>query len=204
MRIAITILIGILLWSNNKAIGQTIDTGRKIVIVDAGHGGVDSGAVSKEGLQEKDVVLDIAHHMIVWNKVLLASKYDIYLTRDRDTLISLTDRTKLAKHLKPAVFISLHCNHIDDYRIKGVEGYTYDDTNLSKWYAKAILNALNQNLDFKTREPKQANFQVLTETEGYCPSVLLELGYLSNSDESDYLKDSAHRKILALAILMAI
>lgn len=177
---------------------------RKVILIDPGHGGIDSGALSGDGLQEKDVVLDIALHMIAWNNSLLESKYDIYMTRNKDTLISLDDRTKLAKYLKPDVFISLHCNHIDDARIKGVELYTYGDNNISLFYVMTILKELNENLGFKTREPKQANFQVLKETDKYCPSMLLELGYLSNSDESDYLEDSENRKALALAVLMSI
>ncbi|AZQ59878.1 N-acetylmuramoyl-L-alanine amidase [Maribacter sp. MJ134] len=204
MKARIVVLICGLMLSNNKTIGQTIQTGRKVVVLDAGHGGSDSGTVSEGGLQEKDVVLDIVRYMIAWNKSLLESKYDIYLTRRKDTLISLTDRTKLVKHLKPDVFISLHCNHLNDTNIQGAEIYTYDSNELSLLYAKIILNELNQDLGFKTRKPKQGNFQVLRETKEHCPALLLELGYLSNSSESYYLNDSQNRKALALSILMSI
>ncbi len=190
--------------SNNNTIGQTLTAGRKVVVLDAGHGGIDCGTVSEDGLQEKDVVLDIVRQMKVCNKILLESKYDIYLTRRKDTLISLTDRTKLVKHLKPDVFISLHCNHISDSNIQGAEIYTYDSNELSLLYAKTILNELNQNLGFKTRETKQGNFQVLRETKEHCPALLLELGYLSNSSEAYHLNDSQNRKALALSILMSI
>lgn len=177
---------------------------KKLILIDPGHGGRDSGALSEDGLQEKDVVLDIAKAMANWNASLLDNKYSIYLTRSQDTLITLDDRTLLAKYLKPDLFISLHCNHIDDSRINGVELYTYDDNELDLLYAMAISNELNQKLGFKTREPKQANFQVLRETKEYCPSVLLELGYLSNIDEVNYLSNIEKRKALALAILLAI
>jgi len=204
MKVMITVLMCLLIWSSSLVFGQSIFEDRKIIILDAGHGGIDSGAVSNNGLQEKNVVLDIVRYMKNWNKNLLESKYDIYLTRNRDTLISLDDRTKLVKYIMPDVFISLHCNHINDPKIKGVELYTYDNNELSLSYGKAILNALNLNLGFKTRNPKHANFQVLRETTGYCPAVLIELGYLSNSDESDYLNNKQNRKALALVILMAI
>ena len=204
MKARIFILIWVLILGNNKARGQTIETGRKVLVLDAGHGGIDSGTVSRDGLQEKDVVLDIFRQMKDWNKSLLESKYDIYWTRNKDTLISLENRTKLVKHLKPDVFISLHCNHINDTDILGAEIYTYDSNELSLLYAKAILNKLNEDLGFKTRKPKEGNFQVLREIKEHCPAILLELGYLSNSSESNYLKDSQNRKALALAILMAI
>lgn len=183
---------------------QIIKEEKRVILIDAGHGGIDSGAVSQDGLQEKDVVLDIARSIIAWNKGLLEAKYDIYLTRSTDTLISLDDRTKLAKHLKPDVFVSLHCNHSNDFRVKGIELYTYGSNELSLLYAETISNELNQKLGFKIREVKQADFQVLRETKGFCPAILLELGYLSNVHESDYLKSKEKRKAMALAILMAI
>ncbi|MFS4493915.1 N-acetylmuramoyl-L-alanine amidase family protein [Maribacter sp. 2308TA10-17] len=204
MKTRTTFLICLFILGNNKAIGQTLEAERKVIVLDAGHGGIDSGTVSDDGLLEKDVVLDIALSMMAWNHGLLESKYDIYLTRNSDTLISLDDRAKLVKHIKPDIFISLHCNHINDSNIKGVEVFTYDNNELSELYAQIILYELNQNLGFVTRKPKEGNFQVIRETKEHCPALLLELGYLSNSNESDYLKGNENRKALALAILMAI
>jgi len=204
MRVGIILLICILALCNSKVFGQSIFEERKVIILDAGHGGIDSGTVSEDGLQEKDVVLDIARSMVAWNKGLLESKYDIYLTRGKDTLISLNDRTKLVRFLRPDVFISLHCNHNDDSKIKGVEIYTYGQNEFSILLAQAISLGLNQKLGFKTRETKQANFQVLRETKEYCPSMLLELGYLSNADESNYLENRKKRSALAYVILTSI
>ena len=204
MKVMLIPLISALILSNNNAIGQILTVARKVIVLDAGHGGIDPGTVSEDGLQEKEVVLDIARNIIFWNEFLLDSKYDIYLTRSKDTLISLDDRAELAKHLKPDIFISLHCNHIDNSKIRGVELYTYNANELSLSYAKTILIELNRHLGFKTGEPRRANFQVLRETQGFCPSILIELGYLSNLSESDYLKDSTNRNVLALAILMSI
>ena len=78
------------------------------ILIDPGHGGVDSGAVGKNGVLEKDLVLQIAKQL-TWN----ASSFDhkpahYYLTRYADTLISLGDRTDLAKQLKADLFISLY------------------------------------------------------------------------------------------------
>ena len=78
------------------------------ILIDPGHGGIDSGAVGKNGVLEKDLVLQIAKQL-TWN----ASSFDhkpahYYLTRYADTLISLGDRTDLAKQLKADLFISLY------------------------------------------------------------------------------------------------
>ena len=205
MKVKAILLIGMIIGCSYTTFAQSIiKQKKKIIIIDPGHGGKDSGAITIEGIQEKEIVLDIARSMFVWNQTLLESKYDMYLTRTKDTLISLSNRTKLVRYLKPDVFISLHCNQIHDSNIQGVEVYTYDETELSQLYAKAILNELNRHLGFKIREPKQANFHVLREVREHCPALLLELGYLSNTSESEYISKKENRKALALAILMSI
>ena len=86
---------------------------QKRIVIDVGHGGKDSGAIGINKIQEKDIVLDIANAILKLNNEL-DNPLDIYLTRYRDTLISLSDRTKLAKSLKADLFVSLHCNHSDN------------------------------------------------------------------------------------------
>ncbi len=178
------------------------------MIIDPGHGGEDSGAISESGLKEKDVVLDIALSMVAWNKGLLESEYDIYLTRSKDTLISLEDRTKLAKHLRPDLLISLHVNHSQYGGVHGSEAYVYSKSNYKAQYseviAQEILNQLNLNLHFAVRGIKKANFKLLRETYGICSSVLLELGFLSNATETEFLGYKSKRYVLGLAILSSL
>ena len=101
--------------------GQETST-QKRIIIDVGHGGKDAGAIGLNGIQEKDVVLDIANAILKLNNEL-DTPLDIYLTRYNDTLISLLDRTKLAKTLKADLFVSLHCNHSDNPEARGIEVY---------------------------------------------------------------------------------
>ena len=84
-------------------------TSKKLVVIDVGHGGKDAGAIGINGIKEKDVVMQLANEILRLNKG--QGNLEIYLTRYSDSLISLKDRTKLAKALKADVFISLHCNH---------------------------------------------------------------------------------------------
>ncbi|MDF0718337.1 N-acetylmuramoyl-L-alanine amidase, partial [Muricauda sp. 334s03] len=77
---------------------------QKRIIIDVGHGGKDSGAIGIKGIQEKDVVLSIANAILKLNNEM-KKPLDIYLTRYSDTLISLSDRTKLAKALKAELFV---------------------------------------------------------------------------------------------------
>ena len=162
---------------------------RKVIVIDPGHGGKDFGV---NGIQEKDVVLNIANAILKLNNDL-EKPLDIYLTRYSDTLISLSDRTKLAKALKADLFISLHCNHSDNPDARGIEVYVSKTTSLysndATWLAFQLQAAFKKQMGFESRGVKFANFQVLRETVDYCPSLLLELGFLSNWDEASYVKN---------------
>ena len=83
-------------------------TAKKRIVIDVGHGGKDSGAIGINEIQEKTVVLNIAKEIVKLNRTILDNKLDIYLTRYRDTFISLADRSKLPKTLKADLFISIH------------------------------------------------------------------------------------------------
>lgn len=184
-------------------LGQEAST-QKRILIDVGHGGKDSGAIGINGIQEKDVALNIANTILKLNNKL-QKPLDIYLTRYNDTLISLSDRTKLAKALKANLFVSLHCNHSDNPNARGVEVYVVGATSKysddATWLAFQMQATLNKKLGFESRGVKFANFQVLRETISYCASVLLELGFLSNSDEAEYLKQQENVFALALSIL---
>lgn len=182
--------------------GQEIDAQKRIVI-DIGHGGKDSGAIGINGIQEKDIVLKIAKEIVSLNEESEAP-LDIYLTRYNDTLISLSDRTKLANALNADLFFSLHCNHSDNPNARGIEVYVgKNESRNSKesvWFAYQLQNQIKKQLGFDSRGVKFANFQVLRETISYCTSVLLEMGFLSNGDESKYYQKLESYQVLALVI----
>ncbi|MDO5977109.1 N-acetylmuramoyl-L-alanine amidase family protein [Flavivirga jejuensis] len=180
---------------------------KTIIVVDAGHGGKDYGAIGKNGEREKDVVLKIAKEINSLNTQLLNNKYDIYLTRNTDTLISLRDRTRLANTLKADIFISIH-NNASPKHAQGMEVYVHNISNghhrKSILLGQYIIREFTQKLGFKIRGVKFANFQVLRETRTLCPAILVETGFLTDLDESDYLSVQNNRRALALAILIGI
>ncbi|WP_350288970.1 N-acetylmuramoyl-L-alanine amidase [uncultured Croceitalea sp.] len=184
---------------------------KKVLLIDAGHGGTDSGAIGINHIKEKDITLTIAKAILTLNKTMLGNQYDIYLTRYTDTLISLSHRTKLARVLQPDLFISIHCNHAPNKMATGIEVFLHRNTPLqnqnqkeSNRIAKAMLDELAKKLGYRSRGVKTANFQVLRQTIQTCPSILVELGFLSNNDEANYLGIKKNRKALALAVLMPI
>lgn len=182
-------------------------TAQKRIIIDVGHGGKDAGAIGINGIQEKDVVLDIANAILKLNNDL-EKPLDIYLTRYSDTLISLSDRTKLAKALKANLFVSLHCNHSDNPDARGVEVYVSRKqgkfSKASVFMGYQIESALCEAIGYESRGVRFANFQVLRETFECCASILLELGFLSNKDEGSYISDKNNIERIALSILLSI
>lgn len=197
------IIYGILL---SPAYGQNSDS--LIIVIDPGHGGLDSGATGVNGVLEKDIVLSIAKKVDSLNTHLYNNQFDIYLTRYRDTLISLSDRTKLAKRLNADVFISLHCNQAVNKKAKGIEVYVNEKrkcfSKSSVRLASIMQKELNDMLGFKSRGVKSANFQVLRETTDSYPAVLLEIGFLSASDEAQHLTKEEKQNGIAIAILESI
>ncbi|WP_422860650.1 N-acetylmuramoyl-L-alanine amidase family protein [Flagellimonas sp. S174] len=180
---------------------------KKVVVIDPGHGGIDSGAIGVNGIYEKDVVLKVANEVLKLNKFLLDNKLDIYLTRYTDSLISLSDRSRLARSLNADVFISLHCNASQNTS-KGMEVYIHNsespNSKTSIALGVSILNESTKKLGLKRRSVKIANFQVLRETVPYCPSIIVELGFMTNIDEADYFLEAKNIKAMALAVLMGI
>ena len=173
---------------------------KPIVIIDPGHGGSDTGAIGINGLKEKEVVLQIAKEVIRLDHELFNEALEIYLTRYSDTLISLGDRTKLAKAVKADVFISIHCNQAVRKAAQGVEVYVKQSETQSEYLAEQFATGLNEKLGFKNRGVKYGNFQVLRETT-HCPSVLLELGFLSNWEEAEHNDKASTISGYALLIL---
>jgi len=182
-------------------------TPKKILVIDVGHGGKDAGAIGINGIMEKDVLLQLANEILKLNEG--QNNLEIYLTRYSDSLISLSDRTKLAKALKADIFISLHCNHAKNPGATGTEVFVANSAlsqNLKQsiYLAHQIRSGITNNFGIKSRGVKFANFQVLRETIALCPSILIELCFLSNWDEAEYLSENSNLKALAFSILSSL
>jgi N-acetylmuramoyl-L-alanine amidase len=96
------------------------------VIVDAGHGGHDTGAIGPNGTYEKDVALAIALKLAA---KLQAMGLEVVLTRDDDTFVKLEDRTKIANQQHGDLFISVHCNAAPSKTLRGIETYTLNTSS---------------------------------------------------------------------------
>lgn len=120
------------LESVRKAEGHSVtlaeQLGLKIhtVVVDAGHGGHDSGAIGPSGTQEKDIALDIAKRLATR---LSHMGLEVVLTRDDDTFVRLEDRAKIANRAKGDLFISIHCNSSTSKSLRGIATYTLNTSS---------------------------------------------------------------------------
>ncbi|MDD5654400.1 MAG: N-acetylmuramoyl-L-alanine amidase [Candidatus Omnitrophica bacterium] len=214
---------------------------RKIVI-DAGHGGKDSGAVGRYGLQEKKVVLDIAKKL---SHLLKEAGYDIIMTRDDDTFIPLSSRAGIANRNNADLFVSIHANANRSRNLYGFEVYYVSpylndtqralsaaenaglgnidicpasgskDLKATVWdlvytsnraesidLAKYICNQARGSLSTRIIGIKGAPFYVLKNTQ--MPSLLVEVGFVSNAKEEKMLKSGLYREKLAETIAQAI
>ncbi len=172
---------------------QTFDT----VVVDAGHGGKDSGASRRHSPPEKVVALDVALRV---NRKLQESQLKTVLTRDNDTFIPLDRRVALGNQQKNSIFVSIHFN---DSRRRGIEGV---ETYYHSPYAFALASRIERSLlalpGTVNRGVHTARFRVLRNAQ--YPSVLVECGYLSNRSEAREVAGAAYREQLADKIAEAI
>src|SRR5207249_8167176 len=167
------------------------------VVVDAGHGGKDSGAYRRYGPPEKMVALDVAQRL---NRKLRESQLKTVMTRDSDVFIELNDRVAIENAQKNAIFVSIHFN---DSRRRGVRGFeTYYHSGPSFDLANGIQEKLMTIPNSKNGGVHTANFRVLRLAT--CPAVLVECGYVSNRSEGNQARDWEYRELLADRIAEAI
>jgi len=166
----------------------------KLIMIDPGHGGNDSGARGRM-LLEKDVNLDVGTQVV---QKLLAAGCPALLTRDHDVLVDLFERPKLAQRMGAHAFVSIHANAMPKPNTNwGTETYYY--TPQSKMLAIVIHQQLLAALGRKDNGVRRAHFVVIRETE--IPSVLVELMYLNNDEEERLLAKPEVRTAAAEAII---
>jgi N-acetylmuramoyl-L-alanine amidase len=211
------------------------------VVIDPGHGGHDVGTHGPSGLNEKEVVLDVAKRLGTLLEDRLAT--EVIYTRDRDTYIPLEERTRIANDHKADLFLSIHANSSPYRTAAGVETYYLnfttskaamdvaarenagsersvfdlkeilqkialkDKIDESREFASTLQKSLygvsaKGNVDAKNRGIKKAPFVVLIGAS--MPSVLAEIGFLTNASDEALLRKPEHRQKIAEALYKGI
>ncbi|ETT34179.1 N-acetylmuramoyl-L-alanine amidase [Paenibacillus sp. FSL P4-0338] len=167
------------------------------VVVDPGHGGDDPGAVSVSGRMEKDFNLGLSEKIAA--NVEQDPQLEILLTRTGDAFISSQElfRPQFANNLPADLFISIHGNTYEDASASGTETFYYHEESLA--WAETIHKHVIQATGLKDRGVKKGNFFVLRDT--VMPSVLLELGYLTNPGDEAKMWTSGFQESVASAVV---
>lgn len=175
---------------------QTLLSGIKILL-DPGHGGTDSGTSGPTGYAEKDVTLIIAKLV---REQLISRGATVYLTREQDKTVSLVDRVAMIDKLEPAIAISLHYNSLPDdgdaQHTQGMGAFWYNAQ------AHSLAVFLNHYIVNQLGRPNYGIFWdnlALTRTTT-APAVLLELGFMSNPAEFEWVVNPNDQKKLAIAL----
>lgn len=169
------------------------------LMIDAGHGGKDPGAVGPTGLQEKDVTLKLASKV---GNLLTAQGVKIGYTRTTDVFVELDDRADMANKAEARFFLSIHINSASSATATGTETYAYAPGGQGEKLAKAVQSNLVANIKLPDRGVKFANFAVLRETE--MPAALTEVCFICNPNEEALLKDDTFLNKVALGIAKGI
>ena len=161
----------------------------KLIVLDAGHGGADSGAIGTSGHLEKQLTLRTA--------LLLSSKLkeqgaNVLLTRTGDQYISLNDRASISNQQAADAFISIHYDSTANMGVGGITTYYTQDQQQE--LASHIQRHLIRHTSTTDRGIRQASLRVLRENTR--PAVLVELGYISNPSEESILHTSSYQETI--------
>lgn len=220
--------------ATSPAISDTLGSVHQFtVMIDPGHGGIDSGAESVSGTLEKNVTL--AFGRALRDELIKNKNINVLMTREDDTFLRLGERVRLARQHEADLFISLHADTIRHKEIRGATVYTLSDKasddvakamaerennsdasagiyseeapvvhdilmeltqrethSFSLNFANGLVGSLQGEVNLINNPHRFAGFQVLRAPD--VPSVLVEIGYLSNKDDEKLLKDVVWRK----------
>lgn len=186
--------------------------GERVVVIDAGHGGVDPGKIGINDALEKDVNLKIVEKL---KDLLEQEDVKVVLTRDRDEgLYDSSSRNKKVQDMQrrcslidetaPMLTVSIHQNSYHQESIKGAQVFYHAQSQDGKLLAELIQEELRTTLDKDNKRQAKANRSYYLLKKTGTPIVIVECGFLSNSQEAALLVQDSYQEKVAWAIHMAI
>ena len=190
--------------------GWSLPLSGKTIVIDPGHGGPDGGAVGKDETLEKDIALVVSKKI---QDYLLQTGAIVYLTREEDTDLAANDTQGLSKrkaedirnrlafiHEKEAdFFITLHLNALPSAKWHGAQTFYNPQMDESRHLATMIQDEIIRNLENTTRSPLAINNLYLLK-HAEVPGALVEIGFLSNEQERELLKQEDYQQQIAASI----
>lgn len=185
----------------------------RLIVIDPGHGGEDPGALGSTGVHEKDIVLQVSKKLA---ETLRQAGAEAVLTREDDRELSdpntkslykakvedLTRRVELANNRRADLFISVHVNSFPNRREDGAQTFSQPGSEESRKLAVAIQNECNRFLANPGREAKQVDY--FANRMAKMPSVIVEIGFISNTREEKLMLDPLYQNKIAWSIYAGI
>jgi N-acetylmuramoyl-L-alanine amidase len=206
----LSVVFGIGIHSRHRAENVevfSVPANKRVIIIDAGHGGRDPGVVSASGILEKDINLAVALQL----QMLLENggAYVIMTRADDDALggnktEDMNRRRIIADEAQADIFISIHQNAYASPNVRGAQAFYYGDSENGKLLAEFLQEQFKTYLDRDNRRVAAANQQYYVLRRTKIPSVLVECGYLTNPNESNLLTTEEYQNKVAWAIYMGI
>lgn len=184
----------------------------KTIVIDPGHGGIDGGAVGRDKTSEKEIALQVAKYT---RDYLQQAGALVYLTREEDKDLAgenvegrrksadIRNRLKFIHEKEPDFFISIHLNALPSKRWSGAQTFYYPSFPENKHLATMIQDEIIKNLENTTRVPLQMNHVYLLK-HAEVPGALVEIGFLSNDEELELLKDKKYQQQMSASIYKGI
>jgi stage II sporulation protein D len=170
----------------------------KTIVVDPGHGGA-SGSLGPMGLSEGYVNLEIAKLAV---EELMYKGAKVYITREKNEFVSLSERVKFSNDRKPDITISIHQNVFGDPTMGGTETFYYPGDAEGKEISEHLHRQLLSALMLKDQGVREADLYILRETNS--PAALVNIAFLSNPEEERLLSEPEFRQRAAKAIIHGI
>ena len=191
-----------------RGIDEITGLSGKVIVIDPGHGGNDSGAIGPTGVMEKTVTLNIALRL---QKLLEAECATVYMTRSTDTEVSpkganasdieeLQARCDVANNHNADIFISIHNDSFTNGAAKGTTGYYYSRGSAkSRDLADKVRSGVIDQIGTQSRGTQSCNFYVVKHTD--MPATLVEVAFISNPEEEKLLNsdDGAQKAAQGIA-----
>ncbi|WP_179861645.1 N-acetylmuramoyl-L-alanine amidase family protein [Bacillus pseudomycoides] len=168
---------------------------KKVIVIDPGHGGNDPGSIGPKGTKEKDITLKTAKNI---QQKLEEKGITVILTREDDTFIPLKNRVAIAQNKSADIFLSIHYDGFTTNDVKGVTTYYYKGLK-EQTLAHTIHENLFKHIQSKDRGVKSGDYYVLRENQK--PSILLELGYITNPEDEERMNSQQFQADVASGIV---
>jgi len=188
-------------FSGTKDPENSIDT-TKVFVIDAGHGGNDAGAISRTGITEKQIALDLARLV---HEIGKAKGLNIQLTRTGDETLSFKERLAFSSERKGEVFLSLHIGFDAKGTRKGIGMYVSEE-NIKYEESKRVASLLSNELSGirELSHPELATFNAFVLKQNPAASAILEVGYLSDEQDLKFVTDPKSQRKIAEKIVSAL